>query len=451
MALALGQIRAALEGAIPAVMATVSQDGEPNVAFLSQVHYVDEQHVALSYQFFNKTRRNILANPHGQLMVIDPQTAQIYRMRLLYLRTESDTALFQRMKAHLEGIASHTGMSGVFRLLGSDVYAVSDLEALSSLRSLSAPAKPLNQLAALRRSSEALAQCNDVGALVDAALDSVVREFAVDHAMFLAHDQRGQRLFLVGSRGYAATGVGSEIAMGDGVIGVCAQTRTPIRISWVTQAYRYSRAIRDATVQDGQGKTIRSEIPYPGLAEPHSQLGLPILQGQHLLGVLFVESAVDLRFSYDDEDALFALAAQLGASMVALDADSDNEAQSNVVPAESAPRRAAEGVLMVRHFAENDSVFFGDQYLIKGVAGAILWMMLTEYQANGRREFSNREIRLDPRVRMPDVVDNLDARLILLRKRLAEQDFGITLHKIGRGRLRLAVERPLDLSEVSPR
>ena len=61
----------------------------------------------------------------------------------------------------------------------------------------------------------------------------------------------------------------------------------------MTQAYGYSRAIRDATVQDGQGRTIRSKIPYPGLAEPHSQLGLPIVRGQDLLGVLFVESALD--------------------------------------------------------------------------------------------------------------------------------------------------------------
>ena len=52
----LHSIRPCLEGAIPAVMATCASDGTPNVAYISQVVYVDEGHVALSFQFFNKTR-----------------------------------------------------------------------------------------------------------------------------------------------------------------------------------------------------------------------------------------------------------------------------------------------------------------------------------------------------------------------------------------------------------
>ena len=116
----LHTIRACFEGAIPAVMATCSEDGTPNVAYISQVYYVDERHVALSFQFFNKTRKNILANPYATVLVLDPAVAAMYRLELRYLRTETEGPRFEGMKAQLAGIASHTGMAGVFRLLSGN-------------------------------------------------------------------------------------------------------------------------------------------------------------------------------------------------------------------------------------------------------------------------------------------------------------------------------------------
>ena len=128
MKIKLDAIRECLDGIIPGTIATCAADGTPNVAYLSQVQYVDGEHVALSYQFFNTTRRNILANPYARVAVIDPTTAAHYRLSLQYLRTEQEGPLFENMKAKLAGIASHTGMAGVFRLLGSDVYRVLDIE-----------------------------------------------------------------------------------------------------------------------------------------------------------------------------------------------------------------------------------------------------------------------------------------------------------------------------------
>ena len=128
MRVRIDSIRACFEGMVPAAMATASPDGTPNLAYLSQVQYVDNEHVALTYQFFNKTRRNILANPHAMLMLVDPRTAAQYRLSLEYLRTETSGPLFESMKAKLAGIASHTGMSGVFRLLGADVFKVRDIQ-----------------------------------------------------------------------------------------------------------------------------------------------------------------------------------------------------------------------------------------------------------------------------------------------------------------------------------
>src|SRR5436189_5918506 len=113
----LHAIRACFEGAVPAVMATCSEDGTPNVAYLAQVYYVDERHVALSFQFFNKTRKNILANPYASVLVLHPRTVAFFRLHLRYLRTETEGPLFEGMKAQLAGIASHAGMGGVFKLL----------------------------------------------------------------------------------------------------------------------------------------------------------------------------------------------------------------------------------------------------------------------------------------------------------------------------------------------
>ena len=130
MAFTLDAIRACLEGGVPSTVATCAADGTPNVSVVSQVHYVDRGHVALSFQFFNKTRQNVLANPRAAALVIHPETAAQYRLELEYLRTETAGPLFENMKAKLAGIASHTGMSGVFRLQGSDIYRVLEIVAV---------------------------------------------------------------------------------------------------------------------------------------------------------------------------------------------------------------------------------------------------------------------------------------------------------------------------------
>jgi hypothetical protein len=93
-------------------------------------------------------------------------------------------------------------------------------------------------------------------------------------------------------------------------------------------------------------------------------------------------------------------------------------------------------------------VFLDNDYLIKGVAGAILWRLLSVHAETGRTDFSLRELRVDPALRLPAHADNLDARLILLRRRLEERKACIQLQKSGRGRVSLSVPKGLTLEEA---
>ncbi|MBV7542368.1 GAF domain-containing protein [Acidovorax sp. sic0104] len=443
--LSLQAIRPCLEGAIPAIMATCDADGTPNVAYISQAVYVDEAHVALSFQFFNKTRQNILCNPRAALLVLDPRTAAFYRLHLYYERTEDHGPVFESMRAQLAGIASHAGMAGVFELKGSDIHRVERIEAVSG-DTLPPPPQSPGLLHALRLGSERMSRCMGLDDLLACTLATLRDPLDIAHAMVLMLDATAEQLYTVASHGYATSGVGSEIRLGQGVIGVAAQERTPVRISHVTNAARYSHAIRHSLDTHGDAGAAMQrglDIPYPGLPEPHSQIAVPLVSAGRLLGVLFAESPEDMRFGFEEEDLLVALAGHLAAAIDLLQAAPDAPAEPP--PAAAQPPAPHGAALRVRHFAANDSVFINDDYLIKGVAGAIFCKLLRDHLASGRVDFSNRELRLDPALKLPDVADNLEARLLLLQRRLLENSPHIRIEKTGRGRFRLHLQRPVVL------
>jgi hypothetical protein len=443
--LTLDSIRNCLEGAIPSALATCSPDGTPNLTIASQVHYVDESHVALSFQFFNKTHQNVLANPRVAATVVDPETAALYRLDLHYVRTETSGPVFESMKAKLAGIASHTGMSGVFKLQGSDIYNVLNITAVPG-RPLPLMVRKRNLLSAVRSCAAALNQSADLAAVLDQALVGLESQFDIKHSMILMLDRAGRRLYTVGSRGYLQSGVGSEIALGCGVIGVAAEQRVPIRITHMTAEYSYSRAMRDSVEREGLGGNLETAIPLPGLQESRSQMAVPITAGTDILGVLYVESPQDMRFNYDEEDALAAIAAQLGTAIHALQQAA--ETHEPAPPAVPADTNVSGKTATVRHYAADDSIFIDDDYLIKGVAGAIFWKLLRDYSRDKRTDFSNKELRLDCTLGLPDITDNLEARLILLQRRLSERRAPHRIEKTGRGRFRLDVSRPFTLVEM---
>ncbi len=118
------ELRAVLEATAVGTVATCSRAGEPNATVISEIWWVDATHVALSFQFFNKTIRNIRENPVASAKIIDPRHLVTWNLDLGFLRSETSGPIFDAMDMRLEAIASMTGMTGVFRLRAADVYGV---------------------------------------------------------------------------------------------------------------------------------------------------------------------------------------------------------------------------------------------------------------------------------------------------------------------------------------
>jgi adenylate cyclase len=165
--------------------------------------------------------------------------------------------------------------------------------------------------------------------------------------------------------------------------------------------------------------------------------------------VLVVESPEQVAFDETDQTMLTVIASLVGN---AIEAERSRETTDDT-PASRTTTAAATGPSTrsthVRFFAVDGSTFLGGDYLIKGVAGRILWSLLRHYNAERRVEFTNKEVRLDPTLELPEFRDNLDSRLILLKRRLDERDAPIRIEKTGRGRFRLVVDGALRLDEVA--
>jgi hypothetical protein len=57
-------------------------------------------------------------------------------------------------------------------------------------------------------------------------------------------------------------------------------------------------------------------------------------------------------------------------------------------------------------------------------------------------------LRLDRTLRLPDHAENLDARLVLLRRRLEERGACLRIEKTGRGRFRLIAACGIALQDM---
>lgn len=286
-----------------------------------------------------------------------------------------------------------------------------------------------------------LGRCSDPETAVVTALDGLAEDFGFTHSIFLLVDEARRSLSTLAVHGYDQEAVGAELAMGDGLIGMAAERGEPVRVGNLRSMLHYGRTVR-RSFEEGGTAAVSRDLPLPGLPDAGSQLVVPAVTLGRLVGVLSVEDTEQMAFDTEDE-AVLSVTAGLVASTIAIDSaraqDADGPAPEVPAPRSTSGPSAADPVMVVRHFEVDGSTFLDGDYLIKGVAGRILWSVLRQHEADGRVDFTNRELRLDPALGLPPVKDNLESRLLLLRRRLTERRAPVALERTGRGRFRLAL------------
>ena len=457
MSLGLEKMAACFQGIVPAMFFTCDKEGIPNAAFLSHVDYVDPTHVALSFQFFNKSRRNIAENPQALVRVMDPDTHQGYALRLKYVRSETSGPLFDRMYLRIEAIASYTGLKGIFKLKAADVYEVESVELVPeqtgvterwSPRSRARQENPVFTMKALQEMSVRINSADSLETLLESILSGLKEHFGFSHSMILLAGEKPNTLVTIASRGYPQGGAGSEVQFGEGIIGVVAEAQKPIRISGLLRGMMHARAVAMRAIEIGWSPD--RQVPLPGLENPESQLGVPLLVRGELIGVLCIESETPYRFHEDDKTTIEMLGSHLAIAIQNMQLREKEDAMqpSRVAPAAPAPAAKRNGSRREVTYYRGEEVLMVDgEYLIRSLPARILWKLLTAKKKEGRCEFTNRELRLDKSLNLPDYKDNLETRLLLLRRRLDEKGPDIRMVPRGRGRFALELGCEIELVE----
>jgi hypothetical protein len=459
MSVTLESLATCFQGILPAQLFTCSDDGIPNAAYLSHVEYVDGAHVALSFQFFNKSRRNVAVNPQALVMVPDPDTGQGWLLRVRFVRSETEGPLFEQMSLRIEAIASYCGLKGIFKLRAADVYEVLSIEpapeeAGAPPRGIDPEAAALMDAVFTTRALQDIAghinRAETLDALVDAILRGLDESLGFKHSAILVPAEEPGVLVTIATRGYPENGAGAEVRFGEGIAGLVAEARKPIRISGLMRGMLYAYAMHKRDANPG---APHRRIPMPGLPNPESQLGVPLLVRGELVGVLTLESDMPYRFHVEDKASIELLGSYLAIAIqnMQLQERSTESAEPAVMPARRMPRQAARPAEPpprrdIVYYAADECILLDGEYLIRSLPAKILWRLLTERETTGRQEFTNRELRLDKSLNLPDWKDNLESRLLLLRRRLQQKSPDIRLVPRARGRFALELGCEVSLS-----
>jgi class 3 adenylate cyclase len=141
----------------------------------------------------------------------------------------------------------------------------------------------------------------DLDEVMGIVLGAMERVLGFRHSMILLKDLAEPKLRVFASRGYEQSGLGAEVLFGHGVIGVVAERKRMMRVGSIGATVAYLAGIRARMEASGDVSAGTPAVPLPGLPKAQSQLALPLLVKDRLVGVLVVESDKPNAFDELDE------------------------------------------------------------------------------------------------------------------------------------------------------
>ncbi len=155
----------------------------------------------------------------------------------------------------------------------------------------------------------------DLDEILATILKSMDETFGFRHSMILLLDEARDVLRVAASRGYTDAGLGAEVLVGQGVFGVVAKRRKLMRMGGVGTQLSYIGAVRDQMQAAAVGSSAAARPKLPGLENVQSQLGIPLVIKDRLVGVFAVESPDASNFEERDETLVTILANQAASAI----------------------------------------------------------------------------------------------------------------------------------------
>ena len=161
----------------------------------------------------------------------------------------------------------------------------------------------------IERVASQISKTLNLDAIAKTMLISMEEYFGFKHSMILLLDGSESVLKVIATHGYKEEGIGAEVKIGVGVIGMVAKKKKLMRMANLGAQKQYMQAIKQQ-IQPSEETAVVDVTSLPGLKNAESQVAIPMLMEDELIGVFSVESDQVNIFDKSDELIIKILANQ---------------------------------------------------------------------------------------------------------------------------------------------